>query len=191
MELAEIIRNVHPISDESLEQLSRLLTPRHIPARQYLVSRGEVSRDVFFVKTGIARNFAVNDSKETTRWFGMEGDVIASMYSFAYGKPALFNIEAITDMETLVGDRDDIYNLIKTNPEWALWTSQYLIGGLFEIERRFEFIGSGDAYTRYENLIQYRTFDELNQIPLQHIASYLNITPQTLSRIRRKMATKR
>ena len=151
MELEEIVRSVHPVSDEAMEQLRRILTPRKVPARRFLVRPGEVSRELFIIKEGIARNFSLYDG---------------------------------TAMDLLVADRDDIHRLINGNPEWALWTARYLIDGLYQIERRFVFLGQGDAYTKYQNLQQYRTFEVLNQIPLQQIASYLNITPQTLSRIR-------
>lgn len=189
MELEEIIENVYPISGEGLEQLRQHLTPRKVLARELLVQIGEVSRELFIIKRGIARNFSLYDGKETTRWFGLEGDVIAEMFSFVHGKPAACAIEAVTDMDIWAADKDDIHNLIKSNPEWALWTSQYLLDGLFQIERRFVFLGHGDALTRYQNLQQYRTFNVLNQIPLQQIASYLNITPQTLSRLRRMIRT--
>lgn len=190
MELEEIVRSVHPVSDEAIEQLRRILTSRKVPARRFLVRPGEVSRELFIIKEGIARNFSLYDGKETTRWFGLEGDVIAEMFSFVQGKPAACAIETVTAMDLLVADRDDIHRLINGNPEWALWTARYLIDGLYQIERRFVFLGQGDAYTKYQNLQQYRTFEVLNQIPLQQIASYLNITPQTLSRIRRRVARK-
>ena len=194
MELEKIISDISPMSDEGMEQLRRLLTPRKVPARTLLVRPGEVSRELFIVLKGIARNYSLYDGKETTRWFGQEGDVMAEMFSFVHGKPAACAIESVTEMELLVADKDNIHRLIKTNPEWSLWTSQYLIDGLYWIERRFVYLGQGDAYTRYQNLLQYKSFEPyeanemLNQIPLQQIASYLGITPQTLSRLRRKIA---
>ena len=183
------------MSEEGMEQLRRLLPPpRKVPPRTLLVRPGEVSRDLFIVLKGVARNYSLYDGKETTRWFAQEGDVMAEMFSFVHGYPAACAIESVTEMDLLVADKDDIHNLIKTNPEWSLWASQYLIDGLYWIELRFVHLGQGDAHTRYRNLLQYKKFEPneangtLNQIPLQHIASYLNITPQTLSRLRRKIA---
>lgn len=76
MELEEIVSSVHPVSAEAIEQLRRILTSRKVPARRFLVRPGEVSRELFIIKEGIARNFSLYDGKETTRWFGLEGDVM-------------------------------------------------------------------------------------------------------------------
>lgn len=191
MELEEIIRSVCPMSDEGLELARRILTPRKVSARKLLVRPGEVCRELYVIKDGIARNFSTYDDKETTRWFGLPGDVMGEMFSFVHEKLAACAIESVTDMDLLVADRADVHDLINSSPEWALWTSRYLIDGLYQIERRFVYLGQGDAYTRYQNLQEYRTFEVLNKIPLQQIASYLNITPQTLSRIRRKICRNR
>lgn len=185
MELEEIIRNVHQMSDEGIEMLRTILKPRHVSARSVLVRQGEVSNEVMIIKEGIARNYSLFDGKETTRWFATPGDVIASMFSFVRGEPAMSSIKAITDMRLLVADASDIKSLITTSPEWAFWTSSYLIDGLYQLERRFQFLGEGDACTRYQNLLKYRTQEVLNSIPLQYVAQYLNIIPQTLSRLRR------
>lgn len=188
MEIEEIIRDIYPMSDEGISLLRPLLHEQRIYANTLMIRQGHLSREVFFVKSGVARNFTLCDGKEHTRWFAMDGDLLASMFSLSRGLPAVASVEALTDMEVYTADIDKVKELIVKSPEWALWTSQYLIDGLYIIERRYTFLGQGDAYARYINLQKMRSAKMLNFIPLQDIASYLGITPQTLSRVRRRIA---
>jgi hypothetical protein len=80
-----------------------------------------------------------------------------------------------------------LFTLIKSSHEWAEWVSYLLIDGLYVFERRYTFLGRGDALTRYTNFMKMRPKWMVNCIPLKYIASYLGITPQTLSNIRRKI----
>lgn len=188
MEIEEIIRDIYPMSDEGVSLLRPLLHEQRIKANTLMIRQGHLCREVFFVKSGVARNYTLCDGKEYTRWFAMDGDLLTSMFSFSRGLPAVASVEALTDMEVYTADIDKVKELIVNSPEWALWTSQYLIDGLYIIERRYTFLGQGDAYARYTNLQKMRSAKMLNFIPLQDIASYLGITPQTLSRVRRRIA---
>ncbi|MDE7159259.1 MAG: Crp/Fnr family transcriptional regulator [Muribaculaceae bacterium] len=189
MTLAEIIREVAPMSDEGLSLLEPLLTEESVPAGSMIIKEGATSKYLYFIRSGCLRNFALEeDGHETTRWFATDGDLVASMYSFAAGEPAIASVEALTDVVLYKARIQDIKRLIEESHEWALWGCRYLCDGLYVLERRYTFLGHGDAMTRYLNLQRMRTFEILNKIPLQYIASYLGITPQTLSRVRRRLA---
>lgn len=188
MELPEILRAIYPISDEAIDLLRPMLSPRKVNAGELIIEEGKISDDLFIVKTGVLRNYAVSDGKDFTRWFAIEGDLLASMFSFRMGLPAMSSVEALTEADLLVAPIPEIKKLIVGNFEWAVWAAQFCIDGLYALERRYTFLGIGDAYTRYLNLQKFRSTQILNNIPLQHIASYLNITPQTLSRIRKRIA---
>lgn len=189
MELREIFEEVRPISDEAYNQIKQLVSLRKVKAREYVIEEGKVAREIYFVRSGIFRNFALDDGKEHTRWFAQEGDIIASMFSFVMNQRAIATVEALTDGELYVASASDMRNLLDSSFEWSKWISQYLIEGLYAYERRYTFLGTGDALTRYSNLLKMRPGTMLEKVPLQYIASYLNITPQTLSKIRRMLVT--
>ncbi len=189
MTLAEMIREVAPMSDEGLSLLEPLLESESVPAGTMIIKEGVTSRYLYFIRSGCLRNFALEeDGRENTRWFATDGDLVASMYSFVMGEPAIASVEALTDVEMYKAKIRDVKRLVEENHEWALWGFRYLSDGLYVLERRYTFLGHGDAMTRYRNLQRMRTFEILNKIPLQYIASYLGITPQTLSRVRRRLA---
>lgn len=176
------------MSDEGLSKLEALLTPVSVRPGTLIIEEGVVSRHLYFIRTGCLRNFALDDGREQTRWFATDGDLVASMHSFVSGEPAIASVEALTEVEMYQASISDVKALTEESHEWALWACRYLCDGLYVLERRYTFLGHGDALTRYANLQRMRTFEILNQIPLQYIASYLGITPQTLSRVRRKLS---
>lgn len=189
MNLSEIIRGISPMSDEGIEMLAKETVAIHISKGELIVEEGQVCNKVYFIRSGLFRNFACNDGEEDTRWFALEGDLIASMYSLAMGQNAIASVVAMTDAEAYVISSDVVYRLISESHEWAEWVSRFFIDGLYVLERRYALWGRGNAEERYRNFMKMRRpIGLVHKIPLKYIASYLGITPQTLSRVRRKLA---
>lgn len=186
--LAEIIRLVHPMSDEAIAMLASQVTERHAKKGEVIVKEGEVCNEIFLIRNGVFRNFADDgDGGQDTRWFAYSGDPVASMFSLAQNLPAIASIEALTSAEMYVMNKEVLYTLIHQSQEWAEWVSYFFIDGLYVLERRYTFLGRGDALSRYNNFLRMRPKWMVNLIPLKYIASYLNITPQTLSNLRRRV----
>lgn len=188
MKIDEIIRSYCPMSDKTIALLRQHLKEAHFKKRSLLIRQGEVNMNLYIVKSGVLRCFVKNGDKEHTRWFADEGDFFASMFSFHKGEPSNTNVEALSDVDAYIIDGEVFNKLIRESHELAVWSYEYLLNNMFTLERRFSIIGAEDAYTRYSNLFKLRGKEFLNLIPLQHISTYLNITPQTLSRVRRKFA---
>lgn len=176
------------MSDEAIDLLRPMLREKRFRAKEFLITQGAPCHEVYAIRSGVARNFSLYDGKEYTRWFALDGDLFTSGFAFAHNQPAMASVEAMTEMDVLTADIKDVKTLIEKSHEWARWAFRYLLEGVYVLERRHVFLKHGDAYTRYVKLISVRSFDMLNSIPLKHIASYLNITQQTLCRIRRKIA---
>lgn len=191
MELHELLRESFPISDEAIARMEPFVSLRKVAIRENIITQGEVAENVFLVKSGAFRNYSYHDNEETTRWFGIEGDVFTSMFSYSRGEPAMSTVVALLDSEVYEAPIDAVKKMIVEDREWAVWAAQYCLDGLYQLERRYTFLGWGDAYTRYRNLMKYKTFRLLNSVPLQVVASYLNVTPQTISRIRRRLASEK
>ena len=90
-------------------------------------------------------------------------------------------------MDVLRVSFDDLRKAISENSELSAWLRDLLFGQLNALERRYTYrSGRGDAYHRYVAMIEKRPHKRFNDIPLKHIAQYLQITPQMLSKIRRR-----
>jgi CRP-like cAMP-binding protein len=186
LSLEEIFRMASPISDDALELLRDKVSTITFKKGDLLIEEGKLNEDMYLIRSGIYRNFAMDDGEEDTRWFAYAGDVVASMFCVVQHLPAIASVDALTDGEAYILPGSVVQELIEKSHEWAKWISQYLFDGLYVFERRYTFLGRGDAYTRYNNFLKMRPEWMVNQIPLKYIASYLNITPQTLSVIRRR-----
>jgi len=163
----------YPVSDSSIAEMKRLMTLRMVAKGKCIVRQGVVGREMFYVAEGLFRNYTTVDGEEHTQWFAQDGDFVMSMFSFSRDLPAVSSIEALTDAKVYVLSFEDARRLIMTNDEWARWNT---------------FLRHGDALRRYCNFVRMRTANTSNKIPLKYIASYLNMTPPTLSRIRSKVA---
>lgn len=179
MDIKELIDTIRPVSDEALEMFLPKLTPRSVRAKELIIEQGKTSRSIYFICSGVFRNFTLND-----------GDIVASMFSFANGQPAIASVQALTDAEVYVMSIADAKELMDSSPEWSRWANRFFADGLYMLERRYLYIGVGDAMTRYKNLQSMRSFEMLQKVPLQYIASYLNMRPQTLSNIRKQLFKK-
>lgn len=188
MELLEVVRQVYPVSDESIEELKQLLVPFSIEKGGQIVTQGVVSRDVYILLEGVLRCFTLVDGIEYTRWFATPGDVLTSMFSYCHNLPATSTIAALSNAHGYSLRMEDARKLVANNCEWAHWVAAYMFEGFFILERRQTQLSYGDAQSRYLNFLRARSFETFNNIPLQYIASYLGMTPQTLSRVRRNIA---
>lgn len=183
--LHEILGEVHNVPAEISARLSDMAEKKHYGRRHRLVQQGSRCNKVFFVSDGLLRGLYEDGDMTDTRWFAGKGDVLSSVTAYYTGQPALFSIEAITDVDIYEISFSDIKREIDCTPELKEWLVKLLLEQLYVLERRYVIIGTGDARSRYEALLNARPLEILNQIPLKYIAQYLKITQETLSRVRR------
>lgn len=142
---------------------------------------------MFFICSGVVRNYSLVDGEELTRWFALDGDLVASMYSFCLGLPSVGSVVAVTDLELLVVSQADFKKLVAQSLEWCRWVMEYVVFGLYVLERSSILLNYGNAMNRYLNFQKIRSYEMVKHLPLKDIASYLNMRPQTLSKVRKKI----
>ncbi|MBV5282828.1 MAG: Crp/Fnr family transcriptional regulator [Paludibacter sp.] len=174
-----------PLSAELREDLSEKLYVRKVKKGDILVSEGKVCNQLFFIRKGFLRRFHYQNGKEITSWFGFENDFATSIYSFVSQKTGYENIEAIEDSALYVINYDDLNNIYHEHPEFnyagRLLTEKYYID-LMERTLSLQF---QSAKENYHQLVATHPH-LLKRASLGHIASYLGISQETLSRIRAK-----
>lgn len=184
MELPEYLKDSVALSAEMEEKLKVLLERKEFSKGQFLFKQGEVCRQLFLIEKGFARVFYIsNTGKEITAWFSAENDFITPIDTFYQHKATRDNCELLEDSVVFSLKYSDLESLLNDYPEMvnlAFFTS-------FEtIKKMSEFIVSikfQTAEERYNTLIQ--NYPSIFQrASLGHIASYLGITQETLSRIR-------
>jgi len=179
------IKQYIDIDDQSLERIISKFSYRYNGKGEYLLKVGNRSNALFFIKSGYLRLFNIADGKEITLWVGTSGQFVTSVSSFVFQSENIWNIQSVTASEVLVIQRNDHFELCDKEPRWLAFDN-ILLARSFEIleSRMFAHLYT-TAQQRFENL--FITNPEIfNHVPLQYIASMLGITPETLSRLRKK-----
>ncbi len=181
--LFALLNNISPMTVGLTEHLSAVLVSRELARNEVLLKRGQVCSHIYFVERGMLHCYYERNDVKITAWFMQENDVIISAKSFFLQIPGEESIVTLED--TVVHgisfqELEDIYvKYPEFNVAGRVLTSKYYM----QSEERLYYLRKERARDRYLFLL--KTQPEIVQrAPLKHIASYLGITMETLSRIR-------
>lgn len=166
------------------------LTPKKLRKKQYLLQEEDVCKFVAFVEKGALRAYTVDDKGvERIIQFALEGWTISDLYSFLTGEPATYNIDALEDSELVLITKHAQEELMQRVPKYETYIRLQLTGAYIAMQRRLTSIISMPLEERYAGFVaQYP--DIVQRVPQHMLASYMGLTPETLSRVRRKMTNK-
>ena len=166
------------------------LTPKKIRKKQYLLQEGDVCKVIAFVEKGTLRSYSIGENgAEHIIQFALEGWTISDLYSFLTGEPATYNIDALEDSELVLITKTAQEELLKQVPKYETYTRMQLTGAYLAMQKRITSIISLSLEERYANLTSVYP-NIIQRVPQHMIASYMGLTPETLSRVRRKMTGK-
>lgn len=159
--------------------------------RQYLLQEGDVCKYTAFVSKGMLRSYTLDEKgNERIIQFAPEGWFIGDLYSFITQEPSTHNIDAIEDSELVLISstaQDNLQNII---PEFLKFNYQQVRGAYIALQKRLTDMFNLSAEEKYIKLIN--TYpDIVNRVPQHMIASYMGLTPETLSRVRKNIAEKK
>ncbi|QHS56571.1 Crp/Fnr family transcriptional regulator [Mucilaginibacter sp. 14171R-50] len=182
--LIQTLNFISPLSSALDQRFRELLKEERLPKRTLLLRAGEVSRKIYFINEGFARAFHLTrHGRECTSWFMGRGDLMISVYSFYTQKPAEENIELLENSELLSMTWNQLQSIYAEFPEYnftgRLVTEKYYMLS----EERTILLRTSSARERYEKLLQLHP-GITQKATLGQVASYLGITPETLSRVR-------
>jgi CRP-like cAMP-binding protein len=161
-----------------------------IPARTVLLHEGEVARFMYFVKQGCLRLWFNKDGKDITFQFFMEGQAVSSLESFLGGEPSLFSLESIEASTVVVVSRPHWDRLHQLYPQLRDRFIQLILKRMEAYGRLFLSRIKDSPAERYQALVREQP-EIIRRIPQHFIASYLGITPVSLSRIRGRIHRQR
>ena len=166
------------------------LTPKKIRKKQYLLQEGDVCKAIAFVEKGVLRSYSIGEKgAEHIIQFALEGWTISDLYSFLTGEPATYNIDALENSELVIISKSAQEELLKKVPKYETYTRMQLTGAYLAMQKRITSIISLSLEERYANLTSVYP-NIIQRVPQHMIASYMGLTPETLSRVRRKMTGK-
>ena len=185
------INAITPLTEEEFDYCKSLFTPKKLRKRQYLLQEGDICRYQAFVEKGILRSYTIDDkADEHILQFAPEGWWIADLSSFLTGEPSIFNIEALEDAELLLLSRSSWELLLQNVPKFERFFRILIQNNLIATQRRLLQSLTQSAEEKYNDFTD--TYPEcVLRVPQRMIASYLGISRETLSRLRKHMAVRK
>ncbi|MGF7043011.1 Crp/Fnr family transcriptional regulator [Mucilaginibacter lappiensis] len=179
-----------PLSEDEKVLLKQAFIPSKLRKRQYLLQAGDQSKYFAFIVKGAMRQYTVDDKgNEHIVRLGVEGWWMGDRESWAMLSPSLYNIDALEHTEMLLINRDNTLQLIKKVPAFCEMIHQLDERNNIANQRRLTSSISSTAEKRYTDFIA--CYPELlERFPQHIIASYLGITKDTLSRVKRQLLQK-
>lgn len=179
------------LTEEEKEFFISILQPKKLRRRQYHVQAGDLCRYECYIVKGCLRQYYVDESgQEHSIMFAIEDWWTSDMYGLITGKPSLTNIEALEDSELLLIEKNDLDKLLERVPKFERFFRIKLQRAFVGHQRRLIENMSLPAEQRYLNFMeQYPILEQ--RIPQKCIASFLGITPESLSRIRKQLSGKK
>lgn len=185
IELEIYIHTYFSVNKDDITKISSFFKPLILKKGDYFLKTSGYSDRLGFVQTGIIREFVYIDHKEVTKWISTKGNFVVDLSSFIFQLPARWNIQALTDCEIYIIDRKDYQQIGQEVYRWAELEKLFIAKCFTVLEDRILQHLSMSAEERYKQLFNFNK-ELFNQVPLQYLASMLGMTPETLSRLRKK-----
>jgi CRP-like cAMP-binding protein len=185
--LASYIKQDITVSDEELNTILSCFKPLSIKKQEVLLNRGQVNRQINFVTKGCLRIFFIDEKgEEATRYLAFETNFATALVSFISQEPSLEYVQALEDSELLYIEKKDFEFLLDTIKNWEKFYRHYLESAYTTNTNRLMSFITMDAQERYRLLLE-KNPEVVQRLSNKIVANYLNLSQETLSRLKSKV----
>jgi len=168
---------------ELFTDFQQLMKKNSFQKNHILHEEDTVCNHLYLIEKGIARSFYYKDGKDITAHFATEQGTITAIDSFIQRKKSRYTIELLEDSDIISISQQDIQQLLESKPHYEKYVRVFLEQIYIDLAERIEDLLFHTAKERYEKLLKNNP-NLLQRVNLKHIASFIGITQETLSRIR-------
>lgn len=169
-----------------LTDFQKIMKKDSFSKKHLLHKEGTICNHLFLIEKGIARSFYYKDGKDITAHFAIENETITAIDSFIQRKNSRYSIELLEDSEIISISLQDMHTLLQEKPHYEKYIRIFLEQIYIDLAERIEDLLFHNSKERYDKLIE-NTPNLLQRVNLKHIASFIGITQETLSRIRKQI----
>lgn len=179
----ELSRRFSTMTYDEIEILEDLILPMHFKKGEPILREGEVSQYIYYLHSGLIRQYYHKNNKDMTSFLGVDGDMFMSVESLFHEMPSHEGIEALEPCSVFAIPKRRLEFVALHNQNLQILYRKILEEALISHEARADMLRFESAQDRYR-----RISVEMPQVvlraPLVYIASFLQMTPETLSRVR-------
>jgi len=186
--LQKYLQQFPHFTNDAYELAVPYLKKQKLAKGEFLLEEGKICQQIAFIEKGLFRTYYLRDGLEITTCFCKENTITCSYKSVITKQPSDLSIQAIEDCELTVFYYTDLINLYDKHPFWQTVGRMAAENEFLIIEDYTRFINDLSAQERYQRILA-TDANLLQRVPLVYLASYLQIKPETLSRIRKKLTT--
>ena len=187
MVLAELIQKKAALNQEQLSTVISCFKPVKVKKNEHLLKSGAIADKLFFINKGCLRlYYSIEDHNIATRFMAFEHTFLTSIVSFISREPTSEFIQAVEASELLVISYQDFFHLREQIPAWDKIYIYILEYGLTVITSKLSSLLTQNATERYRNLLKNNP-ELVQRLSNANLAAYLNISPETLSRLKSHM----
>ena len=183
----ELARKYSTMAHDELDILESILVPMKFARGENVVSEGEVCVAIYYVERGLLREYYYKNNKEVTEYLAVDGNVFMCIESLFQNEPSKLIVEALEPSVVYALPKDRLEEVALHNVNIQILYRKILEESLIISQRRADLLRFESAKDRYRKLCKLNP-KVIMKAPLVYIASYLQMTPETLSRVRSAVA---
>jgi CRP-like cAMP-binding protein len=181
--LRSLLTDVSPFTEAELLFLESFIKPISLDKQEYLIAEGDYCMHLYLVASGCLRNFFNNDGVDVNLSFTFEGQFVTSFEAYANREPSKICIQAMEQSEVWVINSRAFPKEHSYYAAFSTFIRRLAIRILLATEEHHNMMRMNAPADRYQYIVEKKP-ELLQRIPLAHLASYIGITRETLSRIR-------
>lgn len=186
--LIALISTYARFSETDIAIIKSKFTQHKFKQKEYILEEGQVSTHLHFIAIGLVRIFYVKDGKEITSYLSSDNGFVSSYSSFINQSKSYEYIQCLEKSQTLAITYKDMQELYETVPQWERIGRFFSEQNVLCLADRLLKLQSIPAREKYLEFLKTSSEKIVQRTPLIHIASYLGITPESLSRIRSEIS---
>ncbi len=179
----DIARIYCTLSPVGIQALASILVPIKITKGELIFPQGQVCNAMYYVDRGMVRQFYYKNGKDVTEHFSYEGRIVFCIESFLKQEPSKLFVETLENSLLYAIPYEDLHVMMTQNAEIQMLYQKILEHALISSQEHADSQRFENAAERYERLLTNKP-EIILRAPMLHIASFLQMTPETLSRVR-------